>query len=427
MDGYSQSALQSRLVAALYQNSAIAVVGNAFIGVCVVIYYWALVSPTVLIAWLGALLLLNAARFSLSFRYHQLSAAGAIKHFRYWYYAYGAGVALSGICWGSALLYMMLNTPLEEAVLLYISVFGLISAAIGMSAAAWPLFVVYVAVCLLPTVLVPFLMDGAHQTFVLMTSAYFVITLLFSFKTHAILKQSIIHQLTNDQLLMALQREKDQVMRLNSQLEKDVRVGKRTAQSLLAQKHQAEELAEKLYELSVVDGLTGIANRRVLEEKFPQEWSRARRQQTPLVMLMVDIDHFKALNDHYGHQYGDECLKQVATILKRHLKRPTDFLARYGGEEFVVLLPETTLAAAAMLAEDIRQHIERAGMVHRFSKTTDVVTVSIGIAGITPSESDDRDVLFERADKALYQAKHEGRNRVVTAVHSALPLSAESV
>lgn len=165
--------------------------------------------------------------------------------------------------------------------------------------------------------------------------------------------------------------------------------------------------------LSYLDALTGIANRRHLEESLDYEWRRAVRSMTPLSLLMVDIDWFKALNDHYGHQYGDDCLRQVASTFADTLKRAGDLAARYGGEEFAVVLPSTELAGAASIAEEIRSRVEQLQIPHEPSEVG-IVTVSVGAATCVPTDSTAAAVLVDLADRALYQAKHSGRNRVVT-------------
>ncbi len=160
------------------------------------------------------------------------------------------------------------------------------------------------------------------------------------------------------------------------------------------------------------DALTGLANRRKLDEVFRAEWLRAMRSGRPLAVLMIDVDHFKAFNERHGHHGGDEVLRNVAMAIARHLRRPSDFVARYGGEEFVVALPETDIAGARLIAETIRQGVQA---LPAYGGDTQPVTVSIGIAcKVVNREVLLRDLL-DAADKALYQAKDLGRNRVEAA------------
>jgi len=165
--------------------------------------------------------------------------------------------------------------------------------------------------------------------------------------------------------------------------------------------------------LASLDGLTGVANRRSLDEKFLQEWRRAMRVRTPLALLMIDIDHFKQYNDDNGHMMGDQCLQAVAQALMDIARRPQDLVARYGGEEFVVLLPQTDLNGARHLAEMLRESIFDLAIIHP-SSGWGRITISIGCASFLPKRGEDHALLFGLADTALYQAKQAGRNRVMS-------------
>ena len=176
--------------------------------------------------------------------------------------------------------------------------------------------------------------------------------------------------------------------------------------------HKQSETA--LQRAALVDPLTRIANRRHFDSALEKEWQRAIRSGQPLSLIVLDVDHFKGYNDSLGHAAGDQCLQMVAEVLQEHAVRPTDLAARYGGEEFVVLLAETAGEGAAGLAEAIRVHIERLAMPNPRSTTSDVVTVSVGVATIVPTLFDDLRSFFIAADRAMYEAKSAGRNQVVT-------------
>lgn len=182
---------------------------------------------------------------------------------------------------------------------------------------------------------------------------------------------------------------------------------------LEAEKQQLQETGRKLQRLSSSDELTGIANRRHFERFFEQEWQRALRAQMPLALILIDIDSFKAYNDNYGHQAGDSCLKLVANRLARLARRPGDLVARYGGEEFVMVLAGTELADAGKIAEAFRADVEALGVSHDHADAGGVVTISAGVAAIRPAYGLSRRGLLEAADKALYQAKRSGRNRII--------------
>lgn len=180
------------------------------------------------------------------------------------------------------------------------------------------------------------------------------------------------------------------------------------------QEREARTKAEQLLqEQADLDGLTGVPNRRRFDEYLAQEWKRAARDKSPLLLMMMDIDYFKLFNDTYGHLEGDECLKKVAEILGGCMRRPADMVARYGGEEFVCLLPETSLEGALQVAECFNERLRAEGIAHENSTVSPFVTISTGIAMLQPVHDGDPKQLVELADRHLYRAKEEGRNRVV--------------
>jgi len=179
---------------------------------------------------------------------------------------------------------------------------------------------------------------------------------------------------------------------------------------------QAEEQLklrnEELQKLSLHDSLTGIANRRMFDRLLEIEWARAQRSKQMLSLLFIDIDFLKQYNDHYGHQAGDACLKQIAKTLSFIARRPADLVARYGGEEFVVLLPETAEEHALRLAQLCQSAVVEQDIPHEASAVKDVVTISVGVCSVEVTAGMQAKALIEAADKAQYQAKKNGRNRV---------------
>ncbi len=167
--------------------------------------------------------------------------------------------------------------------------------------------------------------------------------------------------------------------------------------------------------MSFKDGLTGVANRRMFDSVLELEWTNARRGGRPLSLVMIDIDHFKAYNDRYGHLAGDDCLKRVARRLAQAATRPRDFLARFGGEEFVLVLPESDEAAAALVAERCRDLVFKEQIAHGASPTAQIVTISIGVATTVPQHGDEPMTFVDEADRRLYRAKQQGRNRIAGA------------
>ncbi len=180
----------------------------------------------------------------------------------------------------------------------------------------------------------------------------------------------------------------------------------------LLQKRQLKQMHEQVLALSLIDGLTGIANRRRFDNFLKQEWSRCLRSQASLGLLMMDIDHFKLYNDHYGHAGGDTCLKQVAEVLYNQIRRLPDLLARYGGEEFVCVLPDTDLNGVQQVGQSFLEVIRAAVIPHAQSPVAKIVTISIGGTSIIPSRETQARQLIEAADALLYQTKKNGRNGI---------------
>ena len=178
---------------------------------------------------------------------------------------------------------------------------------------------------------------------------------------------------------------------------------------------ELEQANQELQQISSIDALTELANRRAFDECLAYEWRHLSRLEAPLGLILCDVDYFKNYNDTLGHPAGDRCLKQVANQLKTAAKRPSDLVARYGGEEFALILPYADLHGVAHVAEQARLAVEAAAMPHPNSPTSAVVTVSVGIAATLPHLNLPAQTLIDTADTALYQAKQTGRNRVMTA------------
>jgi diguanylate cyclase (GGDEF)-like protein len=189
---------------------------------------------------------------------------------------------------------------------------------------------------------------------------------------------------------------------------------------LLAVTMELRETNERLARLSHQDGLTGLANRRRFDLDLMRELGRARRERRALSVVLADVDHFKAFNDLYGHPAGDECLRKIAGALQTACRRPLDTAARYGGEEFALILPDTTEDAARDRAVEAMRAVAALEIPHRGPGSFGIVTISLGVSGCVPEADIVVDTLVERADRALYAAKHAGRNTVVTFTQVAL-------
>ncbi len=216
-----------------------------------------------------------------------------------------------------------------------------------------------------------------------------------------------------------LEREGDYSLRINSSRRDEIGVLANSLDALVQtisdRTVELRRANDRLTQLSLSDPMTGIANRRMFDEFLKKEWRRAAREQSPLSLILIDVDNFKKYNDSLGHQQGDMCLIAVAAVLQLHVQRPADLVARYGGEEFAVILPDTNLNGAVHMAETLRRAVRDMRIEHPASETAPYVTLSMGLVSVAPSPTDGdigMETLLARADQALYQAKNSGRDQV---------------
>lgn len=192
----------------------------------------------------------------------------------------------------------------------------------------------------------------------------------------------------------------------------DISIRDRHERELKDTQQRLEKANRHLTKLAHIDGLTSLANRRLFDQTLAMLWKVNARKKTPLALLMIDIDYFKAYNDYYGHLQGDDCLQNVAAIIRKACFRPDDFVARYGGEEFSVLLPDTNLEDATQVAKRISTNLAQKNLVHNASPLGQRITVSIGVCSFIPESEANQQTLIDCADNSLYAAKQEGRNRI---------------
>lgn len=220
----------------------------------------------------------------------------------------------------------------------------------------------------------------------------------------------------NRELITALKSVNENLERIvlerTRQLQESLEELKKQKQELEYFTEFQDKLVNELQELSLTDPLTGISNRRTMEAFAETEFGRAGRNRTFISFIMLDIDHFKLYNDHYGHSMGDKCIKNIANIIMTSLKRPTDSAARYGGEEFCCILPETDLDGAVTVAEEIASRLNSMQIPHEKSPTSQNVTLSAGIYSLIPEQGEFWKDALSKADEYLYQAKKNGRSRI---------------
>lgn len=229
--------------------------------------------------------------------------------------------------------------------------------------------------------------------------------------------EEVLMRIENQLTLQRLQKKlKDQNKRLRKSEAEAWEKSQQLEQALKELQKTQVELAkanEELRRLATLDGLTGLANRRCFDEYLSSEWKRLAREQKPLSLILCDVDYFKYYNDCYGHQGGDDCLRQVAQVINRAVKRPADLVARYGGEEFAVILPNTSAEGAVNVAQFIQEEIHRLELPHAQSEVSQYITLSLGVCSTIPSVNSSPEALVSRTDEALYTAKRQGRDRIV--------------
>jgi len=372
-----EPAVKREQVKLLYQQGTAIQVLGIMTAIVAVVSFWNVAETVELGIWFVVTALLSLLRLMLNERFKKTSLG--INEAARWGNLYILGALASGIVWGSlAFIYDPTWPPLYQLVLFVIFV-GITAGAFNTHSSyffAFPAFYLPPVMCML-WLFASHPGEGAATLFYLFF-IYIVLMYVSALKFNHRLTEVLKIQIVNEQLLTELA---DSNMKL-------------------------VQLAEK-------DELTGIANRRLMDRQLLNEWNRHCRSRKPLSLLFIDLDYFKQYNDTYGHDGGDKCLVEVAQVLKHNAQRSSDLAARFGGEEFAVILPETDVDEALQVAQKIRKEMREKCLPHASSEVSECVTMSIGVATMVPDRPDTSALIRIAADKGLYQAKEEGRDRVV--------------
>ncbi len=367
-------------------------------------------SSNLLLIWLVMFLLVSTIRlYGISlYKNSRITPENADT----WLYAFVAGIVISGCLWGLFFLYLVGYLETEHRYLILFFMVGMISAAVATYATSLIAFVVAAFTVMGPVILHLLLHKDPFSTYMGYMLMIYVVYLLYITRQ---LNNTLNVFLANESNISRLEREKQYAAMLNRELEEEILKRKHTEGKLKAEIDKAEALADKLIMISSKDGLTGINNRRRFDEYLENEWNRSARSKSPLSLILCDIDSYKAYNDTYGHVAGDDCLKRIANVLEHYARRAGDMAARYGGEEFAIILPDTSADKARHIAEQIRVAVEDLRVLHKSSEISNYVTVSLGVATLVPIRDKKYTTLINLADECLYQAKDNGRNKVIVA------------
>lgn len=349
-------------------------------GILAVTMFWELSDHGMLLLWLSAHIIVSALRLRLNANFARRQPS-SVRSMQRWANLYVAGTFISGVIWACLCLFYDASWPAPYQLILFAIYMGIISASYSTHT---PYFIAYIAFYLPPSAYLAYTLLQQHaEGFRILTALvviYIVVMYVSALKYHRSVTRLLETHFENERL--------------------------------------ADELStsnQRLSSLADTDELTGLYNRRSMFNRLGSEWNRHFRSRTMLSLLYIDLDCFKQYNDTYGHEAGDQCLVRIAKLLHNHALRSSDMAARFGGEEFALILPETAKQDAERIAASIIDDLAQLRIPHSGSTVTDHITVSIGIAGMIPEEPDNDSVLREAADQMLYEAKHAGRNRFISA------------
>ena len=372
-------AVYTEQIKIVFAQTVIAVLGGIAATLLFAYVYWEQVPQSLLLAWMSAVFATLGIR---SIIYFLFLNRRQLLPIHTWGLIANIATFIMGLGWGVAWLMFIPQVELLYAVMSTVWILGMAAAAVVAYSAQWIAMLAFFLPVTIPGLISLFLYGDETTTALGLGVLLAVIVFLRSMR------------LINRYMLHAIESKLD--------LESEIQERKKIERELLEQ--------------SLKDRLTGLSNRRHFDEVLDQELRRAERLDYPLTLILLDLDYFKDYNDNYGHLAGDACLREFATVLQEAVKRPGDVAARYGGEEFALILPNTTVANAKLVAERVQQRVSELKIEHRGSKIPgiDIVTCSAGIYTTRPGSHETEATIIQQADEALYAAKSEGRNRVVT-------------
>ncbi len=398
-----------QVVRVMADNVVYMVLGNIVASLVIGFYFWSLSGAVFFIWWMAAITLIAGARFILNI---YLAKPGQEKFtLQQKHDLYCAGILASGLSWSFFTLYVFLSFPPAQNYLLYPFVAGVTTTALISSGGSTRAFLLFAVPVLAPMALQHIVVGSDEQMLIgAMIVVYGVLLWLASRSTTQSLKESATYNFENKKLLENLVKEKEHIMQLNERLQHDLKKRVGVMEWLATGRGDQEYYSEEMHVLSTQDALTGLANRRHFNEVLKREWAGARRDQSPVALVKCDIDFFREYNESLGQQEGDLCLASIGACLADLARRTTDLVARYSEDEFIILLPRTTESDALDIAEEIRKAVLTKNIPHPSSKKFQQVTLTLGVAALTPHRQINEISLLKQADIALYRAKKMGRN-----------------
>jgi diguanylate cyclase (GGDEF)-like protein len=357
------------------QNRSVQALGM-FTAIITAITLWKVADHILLTAWLITMIIVYSMRLATTLLFFRTPVSDPMTEA--WVRRYILWTFLAGLSWGSLSFLLDPAWPAAYQVVLFVVYTGLIAGAFNANSSVFIAFqAFYVPIVVILMIVMLGMRDEAFYALALLFMIYISLMYISSLRFYNQLTYTLKLRFENEAM--------------------------------------AQELSisnEKLTHLADIDGLTQIYNRRSLDRFLVAEWNRHYRNQQPLSLLFIDIDYFKQYNDTYGHEAGDNCLIQIAKILKHNAKRSSDIAARFGGEEFAMILPETLDTEAFDIAQKIVSCLHELSIFHSASSVSEHVTMSIGISTFIPQQPNNSELLLIAGDKALYEAKRCGRNCV---------------